>query len=351
MRIRSIRGIIALLASVLILTGLLYACNSPLGGSGQKEALLWRLHGHKWWVEKVTWSPDGKYIAACSSDNSVQVWEAATGNRVTELTNFQGGVYNLAWSPDGNYLATDSSGPMSVEKIWDVKTWNVIHILELPVNVLGRGISWSPDSQTLAIVGSEGVLLWDITAERIAGRLDLVAGALSPAWSPDGKSIAFATAEDSHSSEGYIAIWHPYTGVGSQNVTDIQALPGDAGLPHRIAWSPDSQRLASSGNNTIPVWDVASGKNIASLKGHSMEVKSVDWSPDGKSIASGSSDGTTRIWNVADGSNMAIYKHGDMVLDVEWSPDGQFLASASGDHDVYLWRVTADNSAPSPTRP
>ena len=69
-----------------------------------------------------------------------------------------------------------------------------------------------------------------------------------------------------------------------------------------MAYSPDGKTLASgSGDKTIKLWDVATGKEQATLKGHTDWVTSVAFSPDGKTLASGSEDKTIKLWDVATG--------------------------------------------------
>ncbi|MGI2909791.1 WD40 repeat domain-containing protein, partial [Hassallia sp. VBCCA 56010] len=69
-----------------------------------------------------------------------------------------------------------------------------------------------------------------------------------------------------------------------------------------VAFSPDGKTLASgSDDNTIKLWDVATGKLSQTLTGHSNSVRSVAFSPDGKTLASGSDDNTIKLWDVATG--------------------------------------------------
>jgi WD40 repeat protein len=101
---------------------------------------------------------------------------------------------------------------------------------------------------------------------------------------------------------------------------------------------PDGQTLASgsgdilgSGDNTVRLWDVATGRELRQLTGHTEGVRSVAISPDGQTLASGSGDKTVRLWDVATGRELRqLTGHTDYVISVAISPDGQTLASGSG---------------------
>ena len=71
--------------------------------------------GHTQPVNAVAWSPDGKRIASASgyvptgtTDNTVQVFDATTGNNAYTYTGHSGPVTGVTWSPDGKYLSSSS---------------------------------------------------------------------------------------------------------------------------------------------------------------------------------------------------------------------------------------------------
>ena len=86
--------------------------------------------------------------------------------------------------------------------------------------------------------------------------------------------------------------------------------------------SPDGSQVASgSYDQTVIIWDAATGDKVSELKGHSDWVRSVAWSPKGDQIASGSDGRTVIIWDAATGSKVCDLKgHSSDVMSVAWSP-------------------------------
>ena len=66
-----------------------------------------------------------------------------------------------------------------------------------------------------------------------------------------------------------------------------------------VAFSPDGRRLATSGmGHCVVVWDLESGRESLTFRGHRDQVLSLAFSPEGDRLASGSRDGTVRIWDL-----------------------------------------------------
>jgi WD40 repeat protein len=105
----------------------------------------------------------------------------------------------------------------------------------------------------------------------------------------------------------------------------------------------------------VRLWNPATGRQLAVLRGHTDAFYGVAFSPDGRTLASGSYDYTVLSWNAATGRQLAVLRgHTSAVSAVAFSPDGRTLASGSYDHTVRLWTSRPAGSSPpctaTPTR-
>jgi WD40 repeat protein len=95
-----------------------------------------------------------------------------------------------------------------------------------------------------------------------------------------------------------------------------------------------------SEDKTARIWDAATGRDIAVLRGHDDTVYSAAFSPDGSRIVTASGDNTARIWDAATGRDIAVLRgHDDTVYSATFSPDGSRIVTASGDKTVRIWDV------------
>jgi WD40 repeat protein len=78
------------------------------------------------------------------------------------------------------------------------------------------------------------------------------------------------------------------------------------------------------------LWDVETGKEQATLKGHEAFVFCVAFTPDGKTVATGSYDETVKLWDAATGNERATLRgHQGGIASVAFSPDGKLLATGN----------------------
>ncbi len=166
-----------------------------------------------------------------------------------------------------------------------------------------------------------------------------------PMLSPDGTKIAYCSFRESIYSQIYVM---NVDGTGARQMTNINS--GDACGP---AWSRDGKRIAfyafaqTSPSRNLEIWVMdADGSNQKRLTERGMDPT---WSPDGRQIAFASRrDGIFQIYVMnSDGSNVRrLTKHNSEDSNPSWAPDGGAIAyiSATGDDRRGLFLMGADGS-------
>lgn len=83
--------------------------------------------GHKDYIYTAAFSPDGRYIATASIDNTARLWDTQTGKELRRFIGHTGDIENLVFSPDGKYLLTGSDDGTAL--LWDVDYHTTINYL------------------------------------------------------------------------------------------------------------------------------------------------------------------------------------------------------------------------------
>ncbi|MGO8899143.1 MAG: caspase family protein [Isosphaeraceae bacterium] len=155
----------------------------------------------------------------------------------------------------------------------------------------------------------------------------------------DGKQLI------SVSRDKTIRVWDVASGMPLRVLRPpIGSMQG--GELYTAALTPDGRTLAAGGlawrRGEVPIYliDLATGRILRVLKGHTNSIMSLAFSPDGSRLASGSNDRTSRIWNATSGRcELVLEGHGDVVRRVAFAPDGRHLATASYDKTGRIWSL------------
>ncbi len=271
----------------------------------------------------ATFSPDGALLVSCSEDETVRLWDVRTAAALHSFKGHTGDTWCAAFSPDGKRLASGSVD--RTVKLWDVATGEELRTFKGHTNTV-RSVAFTPDGSRLVSHSQDAtVKVWDANTGAVLRTLGGHGGG-GVTVSPDGKWFA-ATAGRK------IRLWELAT------VKELRALEGHVQNVRGVAFSPDGTRLVSTSHDqTMRLWDLASGKELRTFKGHTAFVWNATFNPAGTRIASAGADGTVKLWDAGPGRlHGTLVGHGGPVVSIAFSPDGVRLASASGDGTVTLW--------------
>ncbi len=286
--------------------------------------------GHTARVSAVAITQDAKVIATGGWDNTVRLWDAASGKQLHCLQGHSDAVFFVAFAPDDKTLAS-SSRDGSV-RLWDVA--GARELRQWAAHENGTfGLAFGLEGKTLASGGSDGaVRIWSPQSGKLLQCLeDAKSAVTSVVFSPDGKILAAGC------KSGAIVIWDAVSGK------ELRRLSGHQGWVYPLVMSPDGKMLISGGRDgMIRLWEVASGKVRRQLPRQEGDVFTLAIAPDGRTLASACAEAKViRLWETASGRlRSKLEGHQEEVYRVAFSPDGSRLVSASHDHTAIVWDVT-----------
>jgi eukaryotic-like serine/threonine-protein kinase len=333
------------------------------------------LKGHNSAIFSMAFAPDDKQLATASYGNAAKLWNLESEPELLRVT-------RAAFHPKTERLAgTAKEAPDSI-LIWDAKLGHRLSTLATGADPVDN-LEFSPNGTRLAALSGETLRAWDLESE---------AALWEVALSGEGNELRFggeqwvgvragaalhlinaATGELTQSIENVTS--YAFDAQGARLATCINTKTGDT-LTHTIAltnladaaflgsftietgWT-SSTRLAATLHfapngktlyagawysneqpGEIHLWDLATQQQGPTLEAHPQLPLSLDFSPDGAHWASGGRDGSIILWDAETNTPLHTHTlegHTDRIHSLAFSPDGARLASASRDGTFKLW--------------
>jgi len=304
--------------------------------------------GHTSKANAVAWSSDGKLIASGGSDDTVRLWNAATGKQLASLKCDGRQVWSVAISPD-NQLVVAGCDNGSV-RIWNVQSHERVASIKASEHEVWS-VTFSPDSRHVASGTKDGkVQVWDAATGKekfSASNSSQVSGIR---FTQDGSMLATSSVTQP------VKLWDAESG---ELIRTFDKAPT---FQQWVAVSPNGELIATaSWDGSSLLWDAKTGKLLRTFaappvaRNHIDRLRSLEsfvrrsadahlnyvtFSPDGKLLASAGADGVIRLWDVEQGTSWGILKaHTAAAMSLAFSPDGKHLASAGEDRRVRVWSL------------
>ncbi len=320
-------------------------------------------------------TPDDRQLITVSRDDeqAITVWDRETEKVIHRLPHRW--AWHFALSADGTRLA--SAGDNDV-RFWDLKSGKAIWSLRDDQHDTSTAIGCSPDGKLLAVYKKKKLEILDSATGRTLRTIDserYIEDKLT--FSPDSNLLVARDSKDRK-----VRLWNPRTGEIVRTLEEYFA-------PNVFVFTPDGKKLVGAGlGKSIHVWEVATGRLLMKIPGHTDNHASLAVSKDGRLLAVGgairqanvhrerrgmnfiwdlesfklvnsfpgmtensaglcfTSDGRTlvsacssiRSWDVETGREInPAACHQDLVTALAFSADGKTLMSAGFDATIRTW--------------
>ena len=305
-------------------------------------------------------SPDGRRVAIGTFQNTVELWDSATGQRTVVAGNQNGPA-----SPTAVSFTSDNAQVVSGSDS-DLRLWDIPNGLRVITENSSR-IAVSHGGNRILAGGNGKLRIVDAVTGQDIRTISGISNSLNAvAFSPDGQRVIAGLGYGSDAAApdyGKIKMWDASSG---QLLTTFRGHGGGVNKPAfkgvgAVAFSPDGTRIVTGGaadgtstnapigNGKVRFWDPATGQLLRNIDAQYYDVTSIAFSRDGSLLATGSgydpivqgrlitSIETLRIWDTKTGRLLHSIGPNASVNAVAFSPDGRQVLSGSDDNQLILW--------------
>lgn len=294
---------------------------------------------HQLFVESLCWHPSKNYLLSASSDGTVRIWNTDTEKQARLLLGHSGHVYSAAWSPDGSKVVSGGL-PEDSLRVWDLST---LGSLAFERELQDRpALAWHPDGKQLAVAERADILIQNDLSETrwIRSKDPKPVNICGIDIDATGKQIACV------SRSGRIWTVDLVSGeIGKVYDTGQEENLFPEITSKAVAWSPDGKFLAGAGE-TLKVWDLATGKNVATDLAEYYKPLVVSWkkkTDGGESLlACAGVDDSIFVFDPVKRKVVTQFEQQGWKTGLDWSPEGDQLAVANR-RNIAIWDISSAN--------
>ncbi|EKM59845.1 uncharacterized protein PHACADRAFT_250592, partial [Phanerochaete carnosa HHB-10118-sp] len=283
-----------------------------------------------WAYKPLSLPSECAHYTAFSPDDAVILTAPEGRNGEVTLRDAASGSLRVRWK--GAVSITDWHVPIQSPLMWSVMLGYMPHCF----GGQSSSIMFSLDSRYLLTgtisaasnSGEHAAYLWDVTTGKLIREFvghsgDVLSGI---AFSLDGRRIATGSRDET------VIVWEAATGAR------VATCSGHGDWVRSVAFSPNGERVVSGGDDhCIHMWSAEEGELLQSFEGHTSWVSSVAFSPGGDVVISSSRDDTMRLWDINTGACLLVLNPGTWSSTVRLSPDGSGILVGDDDRLVQLW--------------
>ena len=234
-------------------------------------------------------SRDSRRLIVPVSDKELVVWDVEQGTEAGRLKADDLNVAVVHISADGSQAATSGQGSDHTIRLWDVATGS--QLKRWDVKGYAFLAAFSPDGKQLAFTAeSSAIQVYDLKDYKLACTIAVMRQSIDELiYHPTGTWLIAACVDDA------VLFWNASTGQPEAPPALAGGLTGAV-----LDISPDGKYFLTgvTRDNSVRLWDGATGRLISSRKGHAQKLAQVSLHPNGESALSQSVNGEIRLWDL-----------------------------------------------------